>query len=364
VNVMTILGTRPEIIRLSRIIPLLDRFAEKHILVHTGQNFTYSLSEVFFEQLQLRQPNYILQDRQQSLGSQLATMFIELEKLFVQEKPDIVLLLGDTNSALSAILAERMGISVIHMEAGNRCFDWSVPEEKNRKIIDAISTINMPYTRQSKDNLINEGVPIQRIVVSGNPIYEVLLHYEQDITQSCVLETLSLTHGQYFLVTTHRAENVDHPEHLKEIINGLNLVAEACEQRIICSIHPRTKSRIDSTPSLQINPLIEFYEPFGFFDFVTLEKYARCAITDSGTVQEECCIFHVPTVTIRNSTERPETIESGSNTVSGLNANQILDAVKLMVQLPTDWICPEGYLDTNVSMKVVKFMLGGKRHVR
>jgi UDP-N-acetylglucosamine 2-epimerase (non-hydrolysing) len=364
VNVMTILGTRPEIIRLSLIIPLLDQYAENHVLVHTGQNFTYSLSEVFFEQLQLRQPNYFLQDRQQSLGGQLSIMFIELEKLFIQEKPDLVLVLGDTNSALSSILAERMGISVIHMEAGNRCFDWSVPEEKNRKVIDAISTINMPYTSQSKDNLIREGIPIQRIMVSGNPIYEVLLHYEQDIAQSRILETLGLTSNQYFLVTTHRAENVDHPGHLTEIINGLNLVAEAFGQRIICSIHPRTKSRLDCTSSLQINPLIEFYEPFGFFDFVLLEKHTRCAITDSGTVQEECCLFHVPTVTIRNSTERPETIECGSNIVSGLNANQILEAVKLMVQLPTDWICPQGYLETNVSMKVIKFMLGGKRHVR
>jgi UDP-N-acetylglucosamine 2-epimerase (non-hydrolysing) len=363
-NIMTILGTRPEIIRLSLIIPLLDQYAENHVLVHTGQNFTYSLSEVFFEQLQLRQPNYFLQDRQQSLGGQLSIMFIELEKLFIQEKPDLVLVLGDTNSALSSILAERMGISVIHMEAGNRCFDWSVPEEKNRKVIDAISTINMPYTSQSKDNLIREGIPIQRIMVSGNPIYEVLLHYEQDIVQSRILETLGLTPNQYFLVTAHRAENVDHPGHLTEIINGLNLVAEAFGQRIICSIHPRTKSRIDSTSSLQLNPLIEFYEPFGFFDFVRLEKHTRCAITDSGTVQEECCLFHVPTVTTRNSTERPETIECGSNTVTGLNANQILEAVKLMVQLPTDWVCPQGYLETNVSMKVIKFMLGGKRHVR
>jgi UDP-N-acetylglucosamine 2-epimerase (non-hydrolysing) len=291
-------------------------------------------------------------------------MFIELEKLFIQEKPDLVLVLGDTNSALSAILAERMGISVIHMEAGNRCFDWSVPEEKNRKIIDAISTINMPYTSQSKDNLLREGIPIQRIMVSGNPIYEVLLHYEQDIAQSRILERLGLTPNEYFLVTTHRAENVDHPGHLTEIINGLNLVAEAFGQRIICSIHPRTKSRIDSNSSLPLNPLIEFYEPFGFFDFVLLEMHTRCAITDSGTVQEECCIFHVPTVTIRNSTERPETIECGSNTITGLNANQILEAVKLMVQLPTDWLCPQGYLETNVSMKVIKFMLGGKRHVR
>jgi UDP-N-acetylglucosamine 2-epimerase (non-hydrolysing) len=361
---MTILGTRPEIIRLSLIIPLLDQFAENHVLVHTGQNFTYSLSDVFFEQLKLRQPDYILQDRQQSLGAQLSTMFIELEKLFVQEKPDIVLLLGDTNSALSAILAERMGIPVIHMEAGNRCFDWSVPEEKNRKIIDAISTINMPYTRQSKDNLIREGIPIQGIMVSGNPIYEVMLHYEQEIAHSLILESLGLTPYQYFLVTTHRAENVDHPGHLTEIINGLNLVAETFGQRLICSIHPRTKSRIDCTPSLRINPLIEFYEPFGFFDFVSLEKHTRCAITDSGTVQEECCLFHIPTVTIRKSTERPETLECGSNIVSGLSAHRILEAVKLMVQLPTDWVCPQGYLDTDVSMKVIKFMLGGKRHVR
>jgi UDP-N-acetylglucosamine 2-epimerase (non-hydrolysing) len=192
----------------------------------------------------------------------------------------------------------------------------------------------------------------------------VLLHYEQDIAHSRIMEKLGLERRQYFLVTTHRAENVDHAETLAEIINGLNLVAETFGQRIICSIHPRTRSRINHTPTIQMHPLIEFYEPFGFFDFIALEKHARCAITDSGTVQEECRLFHIPTVTIRNSTERPETIECGSNIVSGLNAAQILTAVKLMVQLPTDWICPDGYMEKDVSMKVVKYMLGGKRHVR
>ncbi|SEC69108.1 UDP-N-acetylglucosamine 2-epimerase (non-hydrolyzing) [Paenibacillus sp. GP183] len=362
-KVMTILGTRPEIIRLSLIIPLMDQLAEKHVLVHTGQNFTYSLSDVFFDQLQLRQPDYTLRYEQHSLGAQLSVMFGDVEKLLLHEKPDKVLLLGDTNSALCAILAERLGFPVIHMEAGNRCFDLDVPEEKNRKVIDAISSINMPYTRQSKENLLREGVPCHRIVVTGNPIYEVLKHYESQIEQSQILEQLGLIANQYFLVTAHRAENVDDSLRLQEICEGLNRVAEQFGQRMICSLHPRTKSRIASAASLVLHPLVELYEPFGFFDFVKLEKEARCAITDSGTVQEECCILRIPTVTIRQSTERPETVECGSNTVSGVDAGQIAKAVQLMVQLGANWQCPQGYEDTDVSFKVVKYVLGGKHHV-
>lgn len=362
-NIVTILGTRPEIIRLSLILPKLDQYAGKHVVVHTGQNFTYSLSEVFFEQLGLRQPDYILQNKQQSIGSQLATMFRELEDIFNREKPDKVLLLGDTNSALSAILAERMGIPVIHMEAGNRCFDLSVPEEKNRRIIDAVSSINMPYTRQSKEHLIREGVPSERIILSGNPIYEVLENYKQQIDTSSIMEQLGLKHKKFFLVTAHRAENVDHPANLNEILKSLNGLAEEFPYRLICSIHPRTRSRIDQIADLNMHPLVEFYDPFGFFDFVKLEQHTLCALTDSGTVQEECCIFHVPTVTMRNSTERPETIDCGSNIVTGLRSEHIVHAVKLMIALPADWKCPEGYLDPDVSTKVVKYILGGKTDV-
>ncbi|NWQ42656.1 UDP-N-acetylglucosamine 2-epimerase (non-hydrolyzing) [Bacillus sp. EB106-08-02-XG196] len=358
-KIMTILGTRPEIIRLSLIIKKLDYFAEQHTLVHTGQNFTSSLSDIFFEQLGIRKPDFVLQDHQQTLGQQLSEMFKSLEAILLKEKPDKVLVLGDTNSGLSAILAERMGIPVIHMEAGNRCFDLEVPEEKNRRVIDAISSFNLPYTPQSKENLVKEGIPSNRIILSGNPIYEVLENYKKQIEQSDILSKLSLKKENYFLVTTHRAENVDHEDRLLEIIKGINLVAENYQKRVICSIHPRTKSRLESNSSIAVHPLVEFHEPFGFFDFVKLEKNAFCVLTDSGTVQEECCLFFVPTVTIRKTTERPETIECGSNMLSGINANKILDCVHVMVTQPKTWSYPEGYDHKNVSDKVIKILLGG-----
>ncbi|GAA1373504.1 non-hydrolyzing UDP-N-acetylglucosamine 2-epimerase [Peribacillus frigoritolerans] len=358
-KVMTILGTRPEIIRLSLIIKKLDQYADSHILVHTGQNFTSSLSEIFFQQLKVRTPDYVLLNQQQTLGEQLAAIFSKLETILLNEKPDKVLVLGDTNSGLSSILAERMGIPVIHMEAGNRCFDLEVPEEKNRRIIDAVSSFNLPYTPQSKENLLNEGIPSKRIYLSGNPIYEVLNHYDKEIEQSVILDKLNLDKEDYFLVTAHRAENVDHEDRLLEIMKGINLVSEAYQKRIICSLHPRTKSRIELSPKLEVHPLIEFHEPFGFFDFVKLEKNAFCVLTDSGTVQEECCLFHVPTVTIRKTTERPETIESGSNILSGIDAKQIVNCVKVMVNQQKDWTFPVGYDHKNVSDKVLKIILGG-----
>ncbi|MDM5294474.1 UDP-N-acetylglucosamine 2-epimerase (non-hydrolyzing) [Peribacillus simplex] len=358
-KVMTILGTRPEIIRLSLIIKKLDQYADSHILVHTGQNFTTSLSEIFFQQLQVRKPDYVLLSQQKSLGEQLAAIFKNLETILLNEKPDKVLVLGDTNSGLSSILAERLGIPVIHMEAGNRCFDLEVPEEKNRRIIDAVSSLNLPYTPQSKVNLLNEGIPSKRIFLSGNPIFEVLNHYNNEIEQSVILDKLNLKKEDYFLVTAHRAENVDYEDRLIEIMKGINMVAETYQKRIICSLHPRTKSRIELSHKLEVHPLIEFHEPFGFFDFVKLEKNAFCVLTDSGTVQEECCLFHVPTVTIRKTTERPETIESGSNMLSGINAKQIVNCVKIMVNQQKNWTIPEGYDHKNVSDKVLKIIMGG-----
>ncbi|WP_144701085.1 non-hydrolyzing UDP-N-acetylglucosamine 2-epimerase [Fictibacillus phosphorivorans] len=358
-KIATILGTRPEIIRLSLIIKKLDILADQHILIHTGQNFTPSLNDVFFQEFQLRKPDYILMKQQFSFGNQIAHLFSELEKILLHEKPDKVLVLGDTNSALSSIVAERLNIPVVHMEAGNRCFDLRVPEEKNRKVIDAISTFNLPYTKYSRENLIREGVPLNRIMVSGNPIYEVLTKYEYSIDNSKILERLGITARNYMLVTAHRAENVDNHVHLKEILTGLNLVADYFQMPVVCSIHPRTKSKIIESSQLKMHPLIQFYEPFGFFDFVKLEKNAFCALTDSGTVQEECCLFQVPTVTMRSSTERPETVECGSNCVSGVSAKQILSSVKVMTHKEKQWSIPEGYDDLNVSDRVVKFILGG-----
>lgn len=362
-KIMTILGTRPEIIRLSRIIPLLDKYADGHVLVHTGQNFTASLSDIFFKEMSVRSPDYVLQDKQATLGGQIAAMFTQVEQILWKEQPDRVLLLGDTNSALCAILAERMGIPVVHMEAGNRCFDLNVPEEKNRKVIDAISSINMPYTKQSKQHLQAEGVPPARIVLTGNPIYEVMQSYEAQITNSNILEELQLEDQSYQLVTVHRSENVDDPDSLREIMEGLNLVAEQSGLRLICSIHPRTRSKLTQHLHLTMHKLVEFYEPFGFFDFVKLERHAALALSDSGTVQEECCIMHVPTVTLRKTTERPETVDCGSNIVSGIDAASIARSAVVMSNMKRDWKIPEGYLATNVSETVVKFLLGGKRYV-
>ncbi|WP_191560590.1 non-hydrolyzing UDP-N-acetylglucosamine 2-epimerase [Metabacillus idriensis] len=358
-KVMTILGTRPEIIRLSLILKKLDELADQHILVHTGQNFTATLSDIFFQELKVRKPDYVLFSTQQTLGEQLSIMYKSLEEIFQKENPDKVLILGDTNSGLSAILAERMGIPVVHMEAGNRCFDLEVPEEKNRKIIDTISSINLPYTPQSKENLLREGISSDRIYVTGNPINEVLVHFKKEIDNSNILSTLHLKPNDYFLLTMHRAENVDHENRLLEIMKGINMVAESHQKRVICSMHPRTKSRIENSSRLSIHPLVEFHEPLGFFDFVMLEKNAFCVLTDSGTVQEECCLFHVPAVTIRKTTERPETIECGSNMLSGLNANSIVKCVHVMSRQAKTWSFPEGYHDSNVSDKVIKILLGG-----
>ncbi|MGD6843443.1 non-hydrolyzing UDP-N-acetylglucosamine 2-epimerase [Bacillus infantis] len=356
-KVLTVLGTRPEIIRLSIIIRKLDQFADKHILVHTGQNFTASLSDVFFKEMGVRKPDYHLKPAAPSLGNQLASMYKGLEDIIRSEAPDKVLLLGDTNSALSSVLIERMGIPVYHMEAGNRCFDLRVPEEKNRRVIDAVSSFNLPYTEKSRENLLREGFPANRIFLSGNPIFEVLQHYQANIDKSSILSKLNLDKEDYFLVTFHRAENVDFEDALAEITSGLNKVALTYGKRIICSLHPRTASKMKDKSHL--NELVEFYEPFGLFDFIHLQKHAFCVLTDSGTVQEESCILRIPAVTIRNCTERPETLECGSNIVSGVKAENILNAVNIMVQRPAEWELPEGYEEPNVSEKVVKYLLGG-----
>ncbi|RIW39046.1 UDP-N-acetylglucosamine 2-epimerase (non-hydrolyzing) [Bacillus salacetis] len=358
-KVLTILGTRPEIIRLSLIMKKLDELADRHIIVHTGQNFTRSLNDIFFEELGLRAPDYLLSSSRQSLGEQMSILFRELEKILLKEQPDKVLVLGDTNSGLSAILAERLMIPVIHMEAGNRCFDLAVPEEKNRKIIDAVSSFNLPYTYYSKQNLLREGVSPGRIMVSGNPIYEVLMHYKENIDDSKILESLGLKEQDYFLVTIHRAENVDNPVHLKNITGALNKIAEQYQKRIIFSTHPRTRSKLEGDSAIKMHPLVETREPFGFFDFVKLEQKAFCVLTDSGTVQEECCLFHVPAVTVRKTTERPETVDCGSNLISGLDEARILTGVKTMLHQPRTWDCPPEYLKPDVSATVLKIILGG-----
>jgi UDP-N-acetylglucosamine 2-epimerase (non-hydrolysing) len=362
-KVMTILGTRPEIIRLSLIIRKLDQLASRHILVHTGQNYDRSLSDVFFEQMGIRLPDYKVTLQSHTFGMQIGQMFSEVEKVIVKEQPDRILVLGDTNSALCALLAERMGIPVYHMEAGNRCYDSTVPEEINRKVIDSISSFNLPYTNNSRENLLREGIPPAKIWVSGNPIFEVLQHYKEQINRSDILKKMGLDKNQYIVVTAHRAENVDNECRLKNIIEGLNLVANQQGVPVVCSVHPRTRSRLTHFGIDAVNPLVSFADPFGFFDFVFLQQHARCVITDSGTVQEESCILGTPAVTIRQSTERPETVICGSNTISGMDPNRIAECVQLMIQSGFSWSHPEGYTDPNVSDKIVHFILGGLHYV-
>jgi UDP-N-acetylglucosamine 2-epimerase (non-hydrolysing) len=357
-KIMTILGTRPEIIRLSRIIENLDRLCE-HVLVHTGQNFDPRLSELFFQELGVRQPDHFLGARGETVGQQIGRIIEGCERAMIDERPDRLLLLGDTNSALSAIVAKRLGIPVYHMEAGNRCYDDRVPEEVNRRIVDHSSDVLMPYTERSRSNLLREGIEGRRVFVTGNPIREVIEHYGPQISASKVLEELGVTAGNYFLVTMHRAENVDVEERLRALIQALEALQREYSLPIICSTHPRTRAvmerfRVDAAAHAQIR----FCEPFGLFDFVALERQAFCVLSDSGTVQEECCIFRVANVTIRDVTERPETIECGSNMLSGAEPETVLRCVRTVLEQKADWAVPPEYLAEGVSRTVVKILLG------
>jgi UDP-N-acetylglucosamine 2-epimerase (non-hydrolysing) len=354
-KIMTILGTRPEIIRLSRIIPRLDRLCE-HVLVHTGQNYDPNLSDRFFADLGLRAPDHMLGVRGASFGEQIGKIIMASEQVLQAEQPDRVLILGDTNSALAAIVAGRMRIPVFHMEAGNRCYDDRVPEEINRRLIDHSSTILLPYTERSRANLLREGIAGQRVFVTGNPIYEVMQAQGEAIRRSTVLERLGLQPGGYFLVTMHRQENVDIEVRLRALIEALNRLQAEYDLPVICSVHPRTRQKMQhfgiSSESLQ------FHEPFGFLDFIALEEHARCVLSDSGTVQEECCILRVPNVTLRDVTERPETVECGSNILSGAEPDAILRCVRTVLDRPADWIIPPEYLAPRVSDTVVNIVSG------
>ena len=354
---MTVLGTRPEIIRLSLIIKKLDRYCE-HILVHTGQNFDDSLSSLFFAELDVREPDHYLGVRGDSFGQQIGAIVAEVEKVMIRERPERFLILGDTNSGLAAIVAKRMGIAVFHMEAGNRCFDDRVPEEANRRIIDHCSTMLLPYTHRSKENLLNEGIANEVIYVTGNPIYEVIQHYSRGIESSKILDRLNVRPQKYFLVTMHRAENVDNETRLRDLLDGLDRISREYSLPVICSLHPRTKSRIEQFGLTTGDGDVRFSVPFGFFDFVALEKNALAVITDSGTVQEECCIFNVPNITIRDVTERPETIESGSNMLSGVAPDSILKSLDIALHEQSAWKPPAEYIEEGVSSKVVKIVLG------
>jgi len=355
-KIMTVLGTRPEIIRLSRIIAKLDKLCQQ-ILINTGQNHDMNLNDIFFQNLCVRQPNHMLDVRGNTIGEQIGKILVAAERIILIEKPDRVLVLGDTNSSLIAIIAKRMGIPVYHMEAGNRCYDDCVPEEINRRIIDHCSDVLMPYTERSRANLLREGIEGHRIFVTGNPIYEVIDYYSEHINVSKIMEKLNIKEQEYFLVTAHRAENVDDINHLKNLFTGMDEISKKYSLPIIYSLHPHTKNRIEKF-NLKPNGDIRFFEPFGFFDFITLEKNARCVISDSGTVQEECSIFKVPNITIRDTTERPETIESGSSILAGISPDSMLRAVDIALSEVCDWEPPIGYLGKNVSSIVVKIILG------
>lgn len=356
-RVVTVLGTRPEIIRLCTVIEKLDEFCD-HTLVHTGQNYDNRLSDVFFSDLGVRKPDIYLGVDTSSFGVQIGQIISGCEKVFLEKKPDAVLILGDTNSGLSAFVAMRMGIPVYHMEAGNRCYDDRVPEEVNRRVIDHSSTVLMPYTNRSKENLVAEGIPSRRIYVTGNPIYEVLNRFEDRIEAATAMGEHGVAPGEYFLATLHRAENVDLPDRLACFARALEMVRDKLGLPMIVSTHPRTRNKLESFGLGNSLGEVKYMEPMGFFDFVNLEKNARCVLSDSGTVQEECCIFGVPTVTLRDVTERPETIDCGSNVLAGGSPDKILALTEMVTRVAPDWNPPAEYLVPDVSSTVLKIVTG------
>ena len=356
-KVMTIVGTRPEIIRLSRVIPMLDE-ACTHSLVHTGQNYDPNLSDVFFRELGVRAPDEHLHVGGSSAAAQIGELFTRIGEVFERNRPDRVLILGDTNSGLAALVAARLGIPVYHMEAGNRCYDDRVPEEINRRVIDHSSTVLMPYTVRSKENLVREGIERERIFITGNPIGEVLTHFKPSIDASDALARFDVRPGGYFLLTMHRAENVDDPERLALLVDAVVGVSREFGLPVLFSVHPRTAHRLRAAGLLPDPSHVRLLEPLGFFDFVRLERDARAVMSDSGTVQEECAIFRVPNVTIRDVTERPETLECGSNILSGAEPDAVVRAMHLVLSQAPDWQAPPEYEVPLVARTVVKLVLG------
>jgi UDP-N-acetylglucosamine 2-epimerase (non-hydrolysing) len=355
-RILTVVGTRPEIIRLSRIIPKLDSVAT-HTLVHTGQNFSDNLSRVFFEELDVREPDVWMRVDTSSFGRQLATLFEGFERVLDEHRPDRVLILGDTNSALVAFNCKRRGIPVYHMEAGNRCFDERVPEEVNRRVIDHCSAVLMPYTSRSAENLVREGIERHRIFVTGNPIFEVLQAHEHGIDASPALDRHDVRPQQYLLATMHRAENVDDPSVFGELCRALQEVAEIYSMPLIFSVHPRIAERVRQVGFAGTR--VRLVEAMPFFEFVRLQKDAALVLSDSGTVQEESAIFRVPVITIRDSTERPETIEAGSNIVASTRPAAIVAAARYLRSVGTvgRWDPPTEYVNPFVSESVVKILL-------
>jgi UDP-N-acetylglucosamine 2-epimerase (non-hydrolysing) len=329
-KVMTILGTRPDIIKLSRIIPTLDRSFE-HILVHTGQNYDYELNEIFFEDLGLRKPDYFLNSAKSSAIETIASVLVETESLISKISPDAILIYGDTNSALSVISAKRKKIPIFHMEAGNRCFDQRVPEEINRKIVDHLSDVNMVHSEHARRYLLNEGLNPQMIVKSGSPMPEVLSFYKEKIASSQVLFSLGLESKDYFVVSIHREENVDYEGNFSNLLKTLETLAQTYNKKIIVSTHPRTKKRLDES-NFKASGLISFMKPLGFTDYIALQKNALCTLSDSGTITEEASILNFPAVTVRQAHERPEGSDVGAVILTGTKPEMILDAVRISIE--------------------------------
>lgn len=354
-KLMTILGTRPEIIRLSEIIKKADKYFE-HILVHTGQNWDYTLNKVFFDDLELREPDYYLDSVGNNLGETIGNIISKSYEILEKEKPDALLLLGDTNSALSAIAAKRLKVPIFHMEAGNRCFDQNLPEEINRKIVDHISDINLPYTENSRRYLLAEGFRKEHIFVTGSPMTEVLEINKEKIENSDILERLNLKLNKYILLSTHREENVDKEETFNNLIESINEVAEVYKLPIIFSVHPRTQKKLKER-KIKFNSLVQEMRPFGFFDYCNLQKNSFCVLSDSGTLSEESAILEFPGISIRTSTERPEVIDKGNIILAGIKKDEVLSSLEIATEMfKTDnkKVKPYDYLDNNVSDKVIK----------
>jgi UDP-N-acetylglucosamine 2-epimerase len=355
IKVVTIVGTRPEIIRLSRLIPKLDEYTE-HVFVHTGQNSDPKLNDVFFEDLELRQPDHYLNVDTRSMGSVMGDTIRKSEELFLKEKPDAVMILGDTNSAVAAIVAERMHIPVYHMEAGNRSFDANVPEELNRRIVDHVASFNLPYNDYSLRNLLAEGIHPRNTCVTGSPIKEIYEHYKGKIAKSNVLKELGLQKDGYFLVSVHRQENVDLPERLEAVVECLIAVRDKWGLPVLVSTHPRTKARLEKLALLKVEGL-NFHEPFGYLDYNKLQMNARCVVSDSGTVSEESSILGFPAVTMRDSIERPEAIATGSMMLTGLIPRDVVASISVALSDVASRAIPAGYESVDFSLRVLKFLL-------
>ncbi len=356
-KLMTIIGTRPEIIRLSAVIKCADKYFD-HILVHTGQNYDYTLNQVFFEDLGLRAPDYYLESVGKDLGETMGNIIAKSYEVMQKERPDAVLLLGDTNSALSAISAKRLKIPIFHMEAGNRCWDWNVSEMINRKIVDHISDINLPYTEHSRRYLLSEGIDGKTIFVTGSPMREVLRDHIDQIEKSDILDKLHLQKNKYILLSAHREENIDNEENFMSLMTAINDIAEKYQMPVIYSTHPRSQKFIDKR-NFKFHPLVQNLKPFGFMDYNKLQKNAYCVLSDSGTLSEESAMLGFAGVLIRTSTERPEVLDKGTVVIGGITDKTVEQALELAVSMRDnneEVVMAEDYADTNVSVKVVKII--------